>query len=148
MPSQGTRYSEPYAGPHGTTGFPFRVHSPRFRAHVTSRSSSISSAHRLPDLSFSSARQTHHGYPNQTLPPSGQIDQHSIVFYQTLRITIHSSDDERFETLTSKAGYNTGNGRSRAALTRAVIRAHNTREWLTLMSIVFFELSILPELKP
>ena len=44
--------------------------------------------------------------------------------------------------------HNTGNGSSRSALTRAVIRAHNTKEWRTLMSIVFFELSILPELKP
>jgi hypothetical protein len=103
MPSQGTRYSEPYAGPHGTTGFPFRVHSPRFGAHVTSRSSSISSAHRLPDLSFSSARRTHHVYPNRILSLAGQIHQHSIVFYQTRQIAIHRSDDERFETCTSKA---------------------------------------------
>ena len=106
------------------------------------------SAHRLPALSFARARQSDHVYPNRILSPTRRIGQHPVVFCQTRRVAIHPSDNDHFRSCTSKAGCNMGNGRSRSALTRAVIRAHNTREWRTFMSIVFFELSILRELKP
>jgi hypothetical protein len=135
--------ASPMQGPTALQGSPFVFTRPALE-HTSPRAPP-------PSLCTPTARSVvHHVYPNKILSSAGQIDQRSTLFYQTLRtrITIHPSDDERFETLTSKAGYNTGNGRSRSALTRAVIRAHNTREWRTLMSIVFFELSILPELKP
>ena len=142
MPSQGTRYSEPYAGPHGTTGFPFRVHSPRFGAHVTLRSFSIS-LHTDCQICRSPRPSEQDPFISRT-DISTQLSCTRIGKLRSIEATMNVSKP------VSLSLYNTaqGNGSSRSALTRAVIRAHNTKEWRTLMSIVFFELSILPELKP
>lgn len=146
MPSQGTRYSEPYAGPHGTTGFPFRVHSPRFGAHVTLRSSSIS-LHTDCQICRSRARVklTTLSKSNTSTSRTSRSALNCVTRLSKLQFIQATMNVSKLVPLRLR---NTGNGHSRSALTRAVIRAHNTKEWRTLMSIVFFELSILPELKP